>query len=183
MESKYFEQSYKWEAEKGLSDNEADKGGITNDGITWKRYEQVCKRVLGVKPTRERFEQLTKQEIKQFYDYSFKQIGFDKIDNKVVAAVCFDFALNSAFGKREIQKVLQGMGYILKADNIFGPVTLRILNRAVRIEGAYNVCWAILVARQRYVESLVVKDESQRVFLKGWTNRIEDWKQFVLANT
>ena len=183
MTDKTFEQSYKWEVEKGLTNERNDKGGLTNDGITLERFNQVCKKVLGCKPTDERFKALTKDEVKRFYAYSFKMVGCDKIENEIVAAVCFDFALNSSKGKREIQKVLVGLGYKLTIDNIFGEKTIRCINRTAKIAGPYKLCSKILEARQNYVNSLVLKDESQRRFLKGWTNRIEDWKRFAFANT
>lgn len=183
MTDKIFEQVYKWEAEKGLSDNKNDKGGLTNDGITWDRFKRVCKPVLGCLPTKERFEALTKEDVQAFYKYSFNNIGCDKIENETVAAVCFDFALNSAYGKREIQRVLVGLGYALRTDNIFGPITIRILNNAAKYIGVEKLCLAILAARQRYVEGLVRRDPSQRVFLAGWTNRINDWKRFVINNS
>lgn len=179
MTDKTFAQIYKWEAEKGLSDKKNDKGGVTNDGITWVRFQQICKIVLKEEPTRERFEALTRDDIVKFYTFSFENIGCDKIENPLLAGVCFDFALNSSKGKREIQKVLYELGYRLKIDNIFGPITLRCLNKACKAFGALKVCNLILAQRQKYVEMLVERDETQKVFFAGWINRIEDWKKFV----
>lgn len=182
MTDRIFEQVYKWEYEKGISDNKNDKGGRTNDGITFKHYNQLCLKVLNRPPSVSDFESLSKDDIRRFYEYSYAVISCDKIESELLAGVCFDFAKNSAYGKREIQKVLQSLGYKLKADNIFGPITIGILNKSAKNEGIVKLCNAILDRRENYVKSLAEKDATQQDFLKGWLNRINDWRQFVIQN-
>lgn len=174
-----FQQSLKWEQEKGLSNDPVDKGGLTNDGITWAHYNLLCLKVLKIKPTKEHFTQLREKEIKAFYQYSWNLLGIDDIQNTAVAAVCFDFALNSQFAKREIQKVLIEFDYKLYADNAFGPITIVALNNATAKYGAKRVVAAIMDAREAYLRSLVKRDKTQKKFLKGWLNRVNDWRVFA----
>ena len=177
-----FKQALKWEQEVGLTNDPADKGGVTNDGITWEHYFALCKRILNVVPTLAHFKTLTEVEVHAFYAYSFAEINCDKITNTVVAAVCFDFALNSLYGKREIQRLLKGLGYTLNADNEFGPVSISAINRATETMGAAAFVNAIMDRRVAYVQQIVKRDSTQKKFLAGWLNRIADWRNWAHLN-
>lgn len=178
---KIFEQSYKWEVENGISNNPNDMGGATNDGITWETYLARCQIILNRRPTKANFLKLTKKEVKAFYFYIWKIVKCDQIENTAVAGACFDFALNSEFGKREIQEVLRDdYGYTqVKADNIFGPVTIGAINYAVKQFGAKRVTGDIFDKREAYLRDLVKRKPSQQGFADGWTNRIESWRDFT----
>lgn len=178
---KIFEQSYACEYEKGTSNAKNDKGGLTNDGITWDNYFARCKIVLNRRPTKAHFKALTKAEIKAFYRYIWDLMQLDNIKSPVVAGICFDFALNSKYGKREIQEVLHDdYQYTrVKADNIFGPITIAAINYAVSQFGSKRVATDILDKRQRYLNSLVKADKTQENFINGWTNRVESWRDFT----
>lgn len=178
LDKKIFQQTYKWE--KGFVNVEHDKGGLTNDGITYKFYVAWCSKVLGFPPNLKHFKKMTMTEKRKFYNHLWERLMLDKVKNPIVAAVCYDFCFNSGMAKREIQKVLQGYGYVLAADNILGPITIGTINRAIQDKGHLVVSLDILNARQQYVESLVERDATQAKFLKGWTNRINDWKEFAI---
>jgi lysozyme family protein len=167
MHDTIFKQTLKWEIEKGTTNNPLDTGGWTNDGITYVFYQNLCRTVLGVSPNKVHFATLTAAEVQAFYTYIWKYCRLDEVENMIVAGCCFDFAFNSGFGKREIQKVLQTYGFKLRADNVFGNISIGILNKAVQERGALKVCLDILDARQRYIESLIEKRPSQEVFRKG----------------
>jgi lysozyme family protein len=96
----------------------------------------------------------------------------------MLGIVCFDFCFNSEFGKREIQEVLQKLGYRIASDNVFGSQTYAALNSAFNRYG-YNLIDLILTARLQYVSELVYRDQSQMTFIKGWFNRIADLRVFV----
>lgn len=176
-----FNQTYKWEYEKGISDNQNDKGGKTNDGITYKHYTAYCQQVLGRSPSYEHFLSMSKDDVMKFYNRVWLRMGCDKIQNIILAGVCFDFGFNSEFAKREIQEVLQGLGYKIVADNIFGNQTITALNDAFN-KYQYGLIDLILSARIAYVSSLVYKEISQLEFLKGWLNRIISWREYALNN-
>lgn len=174
-----FSKTYQWEYEKGISNHKNDLGGKTNDGITYDHYLAYCLPVLRRKPTPEHFESLTKGEIMQFYARVWLRMGCDQINNPVLAGICFDFGFNSGFAKREIQEVLIQLGYKIQADNIFGPQTIQALNHAHKLY-RYNLIDLILSARLTYVTELCYRNITQLDFLKGWFNRIMDWRQFAL---
>ena len=175
-----FKQAMKWEFEKGISNNPNDKGGPTNDGVTWAHYQENCERVLNRLPTWKHFITMTAAEIRQFYARIWDKVNCDGIENAAVAFACFDFSVNSKWGKREIQRVLLAQGYDLKADNYFGPVTIAAINDNVFEHGAASLINAIYDARERYLKSLVVGDVTQQEFEKGWFNRVRDGRTFAL---
>lgn len=172
----------KWEREVGLTNQKNDKGGLTNDGITYSTYLSLCKKVLNVEPTKKHFEALTIQDVYVFYNYIWYILRCSDIESVPVAACVFDFGVNSDGAEKQIQRMLIGYGYKkVIADGVMGPVTVRAINAAEWMLGAEKVCLDILSVRQRYVESLVVKDKKQADFIKGWTNRINDLRKFVLS--
>ncbi len=177
-----FKQVLKWEAEKGLTNDPDDAGGLTNDGLTWKHYYLLCKRVLNIEPSLAHFEAMPKADISAFYWYSYKESNCAAIEDKLVGAVCFDFAVNSKFAKREIQRLLREVGYDLNADNVFGPLSIAAINQATKRFGTVAFCKMILDKRTMYVNGLVKRKSSQKKFLKGWLNRINDWREFVAKN-
>lgn len=175
-----FQQTMKWE--KGFVNDPDDKGGMTNDGITWGHYQAFCREVLNRPPSFKHFKNLSLSDKRAFFNRIWLRMQCDKIKDITVAAVCFDFGVNSGFAKREIQELLQGWGHKFKADNIFGPITIGALNKAVEKMGTEAVVTAILDKRQDYVLSLDDRDPSQTKFIKGWTNRIDDWRAFAFQS-
>ncbi len=174
-----FQQVYKWEKEKGISNDDADKGGMTNDGITIDYYYALCKKVLNMKPTADGFKKLTVEQVRAFYTYSFNYINCHRIIDNIVAAVCFDFAFNSQFGKREMQQLLQKMGYRVVDDNIFGNISIDAINSATKTIGTQKMIDRIMDARIAYLNSIVKRDATQKKFLEGWLNRCKDWRNWA----
>jgi lysozyme family protein len=174
-----FQQVLKWEQEKGVSNDPDDTGGLTNDGITWLHFFTLSKKVLGKEPSLDSFNNLTEKEVRAFYSYSFEQINCHLIADKVVAAVCFDFAKNSLFGKREIQRLLKDSGYNLNADNEFGKISIAAINNATEKLGASVFVKMIFDRREAYVKNIAERKSSQKKFLKGWLHRIADWRNWV----
>ena len=123
---------------------------------------------------------MKKDDILKFYRRIFNRCQCDKIQNLAVAAACFDFAVNSQYGKREVQRVLRnGFKKDISADNVFGSLSIAAINDvAATKESAAKLVNAILDARQAYVNRLVEISDSQEKFLKGWRNRINDMRVF-----
>lgn len=177
MKELIFKQTWKWEYERGISDNPNDKGGATNDGITYDHYTRYCMDVLGITPSYTHFLTMSMVEIFKFYQRIWERMGCHMIRNQVLAGICFDFGFNSGNGKREIQEVLQKLNYKIDADNVFGPATLSALNHAFFVHGE-KLIDLILVARLTYMADLVYRDMTQIGFIKGWFNRVADWRIF-----
>lgn len=178
MKDLIFAQCHKWEYEKGITNNPLDTGGATNDGITYKHYLAYCFEVLGIQPTFEHFKNMTQTEIIKFYERVWVRMGCHLIQNQVLAGCVFDFGFNSGNGKRETQEVLQGLGFSIDADNVFGPKTIATLNYAYRAFGA-DLVDMILIKRLSYVQEVVFKRNNQIAFIQGWFNRVQDWRNFA----
>lgn len=92
----------------------------------------------------------------------------DRIDNQSVANLLVDWVWGSgSWGIVIPQRILN-----VKADGVVGNVTLSALNAAIQKE-LFKSIW---YERKIYLLNLVVKDPTQKVFLKGWLNRLNDMK-------
>ena len=60
----------------------------------------------------------------------------------------------------------------MKADGIVGSKTISCINSQNQ-EEAFKKIWN---RRKKFYDSLVAKNPSQKVFLKGWMNRLNAFK-------
>lgn len=171
-------QVLKWEREKGVSNDPADLGGLTNDGITYENYERLAREVLNIAPTVQHFKSMSASEILRFYERSYTRLRMNQLSHPKLRAVAFDFMFNSGFGCREIQEVCNEMGEAIATDNRFGPQTIGALNRLYAIHGD-SLIELIIAHRITYVKSLVFRMPNQIRFIRGWMNRIVDLRQFI----
>jgi hypothetical protein len=126
--------------EGGISDHSADRGGVTNYGVTQKRYNMwLVSRGLPIASVKK----ISPAEVESiYYEYWIEIKGY-KLPLKAAVAV-FDMAINS--GSERANRYWKMTGKNLK--NFFS-------------------------LREKYYQSLVANDPSQRVFLKGWLNRLK----------
>lgn len=176
----------KWEG--GLSDDAADRGGLTHWGVSFvflsdfaKQHSQWLQEI-GVHPlpvNRETIRNLTKDQAQRI----FKKEFWDplQLDDMPVQMACllYDAAVNS--GTRQSVKLAQRgynaarVGTPLDVDGKYGPKT-----RAALLDHNTPVVWqGIIAARKNYYAEIVRKRPSQAVFLKGWHNRANDLLKFV----
>jgi lysozyme family protein len=154
----------KWEG--GYAHNKYDKGGATNKGITYKTWEAYCKS-KGKEASLTSLRHMTNEEWKEiFIEHSWKPWQGDKIESQRVANICVDWSWMS--GAKVIKKVQKLLG--LTADGVVGPKTLASING--HSEDA--LFGQIKELRKKHFESIVKKDPTQQIFLKGWLNRLED---------
>jgi lysozyme family protein len=71
-------------------------------------------------------------------------------------------------GVKVIKKVQKLLG--VTADGVVGAKTLAAING----HSGDALFGLIKEARKRYYENIVKKDSTQKTFLKGWLNRLED---------
>jgi lysozyme family protein len=110
---------------------------------------------------------MTNEEWKEiFIEHSWKPWQGDKIESQRVANICVDWSWMS--GAKVIKKVQKLLG--LTADGVVGPKTLASING--HSEDA--LFGQIKELRKKHFESIVKKDPTQQIFLKGWLNRLED---------
>ena len=153
----------KWEG--GYVDYPNDNGGCTMQGVTIATFRHY----YGEKKTCSDLKRITEEQ----WGYIFKN-GYwdvckaDEINNQSIANIIVDWAWMS--GPRIVAKKIQE---ILKvpADGIIGKQTLAALNSADQ----KKLFESIYKAREVFYENICEKKPSQRVFLKGWLNRLKDY--------
>lgn len=154
----------KWEG--GYVHNKYDKGGATNKGVTYKTWVDYCKKndkeaslVTLRKMTNAEWEEI-------FREHSWTPWKADSIMSQRVANICVDWSWMS--GVKVIKKVQKMLG--LTADGVVGPKTLASINGHSE-DALFGM---IKEERKKFYESIVRKDPTQQIFLKGWLNRLED---------
>jgi Putative secretion activating protein len=158
---------FNWEG--GWSDHKNDKGGKTNMGVTlstWKScgYDKDGDGIIDEKD----LKLITKEDVinllKKHYWDRWKA---DKIINQSMANILVDWVWASGVhGIKRPQRILG-----VKADGIAGPITLNGVNSA----NQRNLFEIIKQDRIKFVDEIIKRDPSQRVFEKGWKNRINSF--------
>lgn len=155
-----FERMIKNEGGYVLTDDPADKGGMTYAGISRKHWPQWDGwRIIDAGGTPEA------DMVRRFYRLNFWQpIQGDAIISQAIAQTLFDFAVNAGVKTAVIlaQTVLG-----TTPDGKLGPKTLAALNAAE--SGLFMARYA-LAKIARYAE-IVRRDRTQQRFLLGWINR------------
>ena len=153
----------RWEG--GYSDNPNDRGGATNSGVTLAVYQSV----YGKSKTKNDLKRMTNDQ----WDYIFTKLYWnkwkaDEIKNQSIANILVDWVWMSGYGT--IKKIQSLFG--LTADGIVGNKTISYINSHDQ-EDVFNKIWN---RRKIFYESLVKNNPSQKVFLKGWMNRLNTFK-------
>ena len=153
----------KWEG--GYSDNPNDRGGATNSGVTLAVYQSV----YGKSKTKNDLKRMTNDQ----WDYIFTKLYWNKwkaddIKNQSIANILVDWVWMSGIGT--IKKIQSLFG--LTADGIVGNKTLSYINSNNQ-EEIFKKIWN---RRKSFYDSLVANNPSQKVFLKGWMNRLNTYK-------
>ena len=153
--------------EGGYSNHPADKGGATNKGVTiatWRAvgYDKDGDGDIDVKDLRLITEQdAVNRVMKPHYWDRWKA---DRIASQSVANLVVDWVWGSgAHGIKRVQRLLG-----VKVDGVVGDKTLAALNardpRALFDE--------IKADRVAFIEGIVARNPSQRVFRNGWLRRL-----------
>lgn len=150
----------RWEG--GFSNRKSDRGGATNKGITLATYRSV----FGQNKSVDDLKKLTDAE----WMTIFKKLFWDKckadsIQDQSIANLLVDWAWNS--GATTPIKKLQGILGVT-ADGIIGKQTLN----AVNTKSPLPIFGALKQARISFYNAIVKSNPSQKVFLKGWLNRV-----------
>lgn len=147
--------------EGGWSKDNDDPGGATSRGITL----QTAKH-FGI-DTEEKLKNLRQFEIENIYKKGYWR--FDNIQDQVVATKLMDMCVNFGFKTaiKLLQVELNGLGFRLIVDGIYGPQTESALNQSDQIKLALCLCFA---SKERYLQ-LVRSNSSLNKFLNGWINR------------
>lgn len=178
----------KWEG--GESDHPADGGGLTKYGVSLKflgglsgtqSNRDVLERMgIRLPITRQVIYDLTRDQAASLFRWQF----WDKLSLGLVplrpAVILYDAAVNS--GPAQSVKLAQrgynrcvAYGQPLVVDGIMGPAT----RAAMQLADTDKALTAMLDAREAFFQQIVDNKPSQQVFLRGWTNRVDDLRRYV----
>ena len=154
----------KWEG--GFVWNKNDKGGATNSGVTLTTFRSV----YGRNKTVNDLKKMTPEQ----WEYIFKTKYWDKwngdsIDNQAIADFVIDWYWHSGiYGIKYPQQILG-----VEADGIVGKKTLAAINNHPFPEELFKALWE---RRKKQFDNIIKNNPKQKVFYKGWMNRIQDFK-------
>ena len=159
----------KWEG--GFVDHKADKGGATNMGVTigtWRQngYDKDGDGDIDVID----LKLLTKQDVinRILKPHYWDRWKADQIVSQPIANILVDWVWGSGKWGLIIPQRLLGV----EADGIVGQQTITAVNR----QSPSDLFARIKTARLTFLNDIVNNNPSQRVFLKGWINRLNDLK-------
>lgn len=147
------------EHEGGIVDDPDDLGGLTNMGITKRRYPDLD------------IKNLTVGQAKQLYfDDFYRPLNLHYVRNDLLALHIFDMAVNA--GKKTAVKLLQELLSGIEPDGKIGPLTSQAIYYA---EQSVDLVDAYIAKRyQRYYTVSTYRNNKK--FLKGWINRVKKTK-------
>lgn len=159
---------FQWEG--GWVNHKADKGGKTNMGVTlttWRAcgYDKDDDGDIDADDLR----LITHEDvIKLLRKHYWDRWKADQIRDQSIANILVDWVWASGkWGVIIPQRLLN-----VTADGKVGPVTLATLNQV----NPKIFFLRLKEERIKFCEDLCEKDPSQKVFLQGWINRINDFK-------
>lgn len=160
----------KWEG--GYVNDPDDKGGSTNMGVTLSTWRAVGYDKNGDGKIDDKDIRLLSEEdfnlvLKKYWD----RWQADKINNQSIANILVDWVWGS--GKWGIVIPQRIMG--LTQDGIVGPKTISKVNDLI-VKDAKSFFNEIYAARTKFLDDIVKNNLSQKKFIKGWKNRLADFK-------
>ena len=174
--------------EGGYSDHPADKGGATNYGITIGTLQSLVKRdkawveslgiVLPVTSTT--MQRLKMEQAEAIYKREYWDSRDLDTFPKRVATVLFDCHVNHGWtnavriAQRGYNATVGVYGVKLMDDGIMGNKTRTALSHE-----SDKLLSCILSARVDFYQSIVESRPNQKVFLKGWLNRVDALRKYL----
>ena len=177
----------KWEG--GFVNDPTDRGGATNKGVTLATYEAYCKRKGYPRPTVERLKNIPDAHWREIVKTMFwDKWKADDIHSQKVANILVDWVWGSGIHGIKKPQALLGV----KVDGIVGDKTLSAGNFADPEE----LFDAIYQERVKFLNAIVSNSVAayekkigrkatdaellkytQKRFIKGWLNRLQDIKK------
>ena len=150
----------RWEG--GFSDHPADRGGATNRGVPLATFRQF----YGAGRTVADLRAMTDEQwLRIFREGYWNRWQADRIASQSLANILVDWVWAS--GSHGITRPQRLLG--VTADGIVGEQTLA----ALAARDPEQLFHQLKTARIAFVEGIVRENPSQKVFLRGWKNRIE----------
>lgn len=154
--------------EGGYSNHPLDKGGPTNRGVTLSTWRSVGHDL-------DADGDIDSDDVRLITDrdmiscvlrpHYWNRWKADAIRSQSIANIVVDWVWASGRpGISEVQRILG-----VTPDGVVGPKTLQAVNSADPVK----LFDRIKGARLRFIADIMKRSPSQKVFLKGWTRRIE----------
>jgi len=165
----------KWEG--GYVDDPADKGGPTNEGVTlltWKQqgYDKNGDGVIDAADLKlMTADEMVERILRPHY---WNRWQADRIDSQALANILVDWVWGSGRYGITIPQGILGV----EADGIVGERTLHRLNAYPDPPGLFE---KIKQMRRAYLQMICIDRPENRRFLKGWLNRLNDFRWIPLA--
>ena len=165
-----FEEAFNFimKYEGGYANHPSDKGGETNYGIS-SRFIRASG--IKIKSVRD----MTVQQAKEIYQvYFWNPIKAECFTDDLVQLFMFDTSVNCG-ASRAIDFLQSSINAISKiaVDGKIGNETISTCNKITSNERDRKILLELLKAARVGLYSHIVRNnDSQRVFLKGWINRV-----------
>ena len=160
---------YLLKVEGGYSNDKYDAGGKTKYGI----IESEARKYGYEGHMRDMPLEIARDIYNKKY---YHKNGLDTLkSDKIALSVC-DFIVNSGnWGAKKAQAALNELGFDLKVDGILGAKSLEALNKVDEnkfLEKYHDL-------QRRFYRAIVANKPSQKVFLKGWLNRVDRKENYL----
>lgn len=153
--------------EGGYVNHPADRGGATNRGITQATYDEWR---VSNGLSRNPVVGISADEVSAIYRTRYwRPCGADRF-GAPLDLVVFDAAVQHGPGRaaKWLQRVVGAV-----PDGQVGPMTVRAVDAFVERNGMAALVGDLLGIREGFYREIVANDPTQKVFAKGWANRLE----------
>lgn len=153
-----------------------DRGGATKFGVTLQTYTNfcgmpfvtiVCDKNKDNRITSSDLALVTLGDVKPIYKQNYwNVIKGDMIQNQAIAEFITDFVVNSGGSGSNIKSIQRILGTV--QDGRIGSNTINAINR----QNPKILFLKLFAFRMSFYKKIVLRNNSQQRFLKGWINRI-----------
>ena len=162
-------------AEGGYTNHPNDNGGPTNFGVTQKEYSEYIGRPATIEDVKKMPIAHARDIFKKKYYLAPKIDLLPEAIQPVVTDACVLYGPKRAI--IFLQNVINMFAHEqIAVDGQIGPGTAKAAADVIRIVGAWMVVNAYCDQRIEFCNRIVANNPSQKVFLKGWTNRANSFR-------
>lgn len=166
---------HKWEGH--ISNNPADHGGYTNAGITIGTWQNLAPKLLGISGTIDTLNAMTEAQWQTIVNHFWNTVHASEIQNQGVANLLFQSYWGSNWYGPQRMIIAFNKKYGTNFNvSISKPIITPEVIKAINSKNGYEVCQLFWSARKEHFEAIVAADPSQKVWLNGWLNRLNDYK-------
>ena len=166
--------------EGGFVNHPNDKGGPTNYGITIKTLSNYLGRFANIDDVKSLSQDTAREIYKNNYYYS---PGINKLPVEIQEFI-FDCAVNHGPSRaiKFVQRVCNQAGVLptLVVDGALGDKSVKAA-RWAQNEMHQVFLEALIEERANFYKLIVANNPSQEVFIKGWLNRLDEFRQGATA--